>query len=242
MVARVVSGVVVWTIVSGFTAVEAATSSTHHSADDIARVENCGSCHQFPATRTHVVGVRPTFDVPAEYPLGPNREVTCLTCHEVKAGVANGAYLVRGGLQGEAFCRSCHAPRGQEESRLGHAVRAGAAHMPRVVENPDRMSKAPASVACQACHDGVIGQDGHWSVQEQIVPSRRDLGHPVGVDYPSAQIRSTTLNAVPMLNPAIGLEGGTVGCTSCHDALSRVPKQLVIDNRGSALCLACHRM
>ena len=242
MVARVLCGVVVWTVVAGFTAVEAATGSTHHSADDIARVENCASCHQFPETRTHVVGVRPTFDVPAEYPLAPNGELTCLTCHEVKAATANGALLVRGGLQGEAFCRSCHAPRAQEESRLAHAVRAGAAHTPRVVETPNRMSKAPASLACQACHDGVIGEDGHWSAQKQVVQSGRDLGHPVGVDYPTAQIRSATLTAVTLLNPAIGLESGTVGCTSCHDALSRVPKQLVIDNRGSALCLACHRM
>ena len=74
MVARVLSGVVVWTMVSGLTAVEAAASSTHHTADRL-RIEDCESCHQFPQTRTHVTGVRPTFEIPAAYPLAPNGEL-----------------------------------------------------------------------------------------------------------------------------------------------------------------------
>ncbi|PYQ90091.1 MAG: hypothetical protein DMG02_12460 [Acidobacteria bacterium] len=242
MVARVLSGVVVWTMVSGFTAVEAAASSTHHTADRL-RIEDCESCHQFPQTRSHVTGVRPTFEIPAAYPLAPNGELTCLTCHEVTAGAANGSLNIRGGLQGEAFCRSCHASREEEGSRLAHAVRMGAAHRARPLESPNRLSRSPAaSLDCQACHDGVIGEGGHWPTQGEIARSGRDLGHPVGIDYPNAQIRSATLTALPLLNPAVGLENGTVGCTSCHDALSRVPKQLVIDNRGSALCLACHRL
>jgi predicted CXXCH cytochrome family protein len=243
MAAQVLSGVLVWTMVSGFAAVDAAASSPHHTANDMLRTEGCESCHQFAATRTHVVGVRPTFELPAAYPVAPNGELTCATCHEAKAGGANSSPLVRGALQGEAFCRSCHTSRADEGSPLAHAVRTGAAHTSRSLQSPNQASRrGAASLECQACHDGIMSEGGHWSAQTQILQSGRDLGHPVGVDYSTAQVRSAALTAFPLLNPAIGLENGTVGCSSCHDALSRVPKQLVVDNRGSALCLACHRL
>src|SRR5207244_6846557 len=138
MIARVLSGVVLWTMVSGFTAVEAAASSTHHTADRL-RIEDCESCHQFPETRTHVTGVRPTFEIPAAYPLAPNGELTCLTCHEVKAGAANGGWNVRVGFLGEAFCRICPASRDEDGCRLAYAVRSGVEHIAWALKTVNRL-------------------------------------------------------------------------------------------------------
>jgi predicted CXXCH cytochrome family protein len=240
MVARVLSIGIVWVMAS---AVEAAPSSFDHSADERVAIGNCAICHQFSDTRSHVTGVRPTFELPAAYPLNEKGELTCSTCHDVMTPSANGSPLVRGGLQGATFCRSCHAAGADDGSRLAHAVRTGAAHTALPLQNPSQVSRTRgASLDCETCHDGIISEDGHWTAPSQIARSGRDLGHPVGIDYSGAQIHSTTLTAAPMLDRAITLENGTVGCTSCHDALSRIPRQLVIDNRGSALCLACHRL
>ena len=241
MVARILSIGIVWTIVCGVARVEAAASRFDHSADGRVAIGNCSTCHPFSDARSHVTGVRPTFALTAAYPLNEKGELTCSTCHDVMARPDEGSTSVRGGLQGATFCRSCHAARAEDGSRLAHAVRTGAAHTARPVQNRAPRTR-PASLDCEACHDGIIGEDGHWTAQQRIASGGRDLGHPVGVDYSGAQTRSTTLTGAPMLDPAIALEDGTVGCTSCHDALSKIPKQLVIDNRGSALCLACHRL
>src|SRR5919198_331531 len=118
MVARVLSIGIVWVMAS---AVEAAPSSFDHSADERVAIGNCAICHQFSDTRSHVTGVRPTFELPAAYPLNEKGELTCSTCHDVMTPSANGSPLVRGGLQGATFCRSCHAAGADDGSRLGHA-------------------------------------------------------------------------------------------------------------------------
>jgi predicted CXXCH cytochrome family protein len=33
---------------------------------------------------------------------------------------------------------------------------------------------------------------------------------------------------------------GNLGCGSCHSAYSKEPHLLVMNNRGSKLCLSCH--
>src|SRR5262249_52787611 len=206
MVARVVSVGILWAL-AGFVAVEATPSSFDYSVDQRVAIGNCTRCHQFSATRSHVTGVRPTFELPAAYPLSEKGELTCSTCHDVKTSSEQRAPAVRGGLQGATFCRSCHAVRAEEGSRLAHAVRQGSAHTARSLQTPNRVSRTrPASLDCEACHDGVMSEDGHWNAPPQIARSGRDLGHPVGVDYSGAQIHSTTLTPVPMLDPAISLE------------------------------------
>jgi predicted CXXCH cytochrome family protein len=245
MAARIVGAAILWAMASALSAAEAAPASFDHSADRAARTENCETCHQFPATRTHVTGVRPTLSVPATYPLGPNGDLTCRTCHDITASPTNGASLLREGLQGATLCRTCHVIGAEDGSRLAHAVRVGAAHRTSSrFDNLNRVSKSAASASrdCQGCHDGVIGEDGHWSAAGAIGRGGRGLGHPVDVDYPIAQTPSVALTAVSLLNPAFVLERGRVGCTACHDALSDKASQLVLDNGGSALCLACHRM
>src|SRR5215510_6286683 len=83
MNARVVSVGILWAL-AGFVAVEATPSSFDHSVDQRVAIENCTRCHQFSATRSHVTGVRPTFELPAAYPLSEKGELTCSTCHDVK--------------------------------------------------------------------------------------------------------------------------------------------------------------
>lgn len=235
-------GVIIWTVLTGFSSEGPAASAFHQLADHSGRTAECETCHRFPATRTHVTGVRPTFDMAATYPLGPSGELTCVTCHDLTlSSASNGRSLLRGALDDSSFCTSCHALGADDGSRLAHAMRVGTAHGG---STPTRRGNRPAaaSLDCMGCHDGVIGQDGHWPGQREIAGSGLDRGHPVRVNYANAQTSSGELTPAPLFNVALRLENGEVGCTSCHDAFSRLGNSLVIDNRGSALCLACHRM
>ncbi|MBI5970861.1 MAG: hypothetical protein HY884_06875, partial [Deltaproteobacteria bacterium] len=50
-----------------------------------------------------------------------------------------------------------------------------------------------------------------------------------------------SLRDLDMLPKQIKLFGGKIGCATCHDPFSKGHSRLVISNRKSALCLACHR-
>jgi predicted CXXCH cytochrome family protein len=228
--------------VTGLSSAGPAADTYHQLGEHNGGTAACATCHRFPATRTHVVDVRPTFDVPASLPLGPSGELTCLTCHDLTAAsTSNPQSSLRGALDDSNLCTSCHAVRPDEGSRLAHAMRVGTAHG-QSAPSRHRGRSAAASLECMTCHDGVIGRDGHWPSQRELAGSGRDLGHPVRINYANAQTSSADLIPVALLNGALSFENGEVGCTSCHDAFSRVGSSLVIDNRGSALCLACHRM
>jgi predicted CXXCH cytochrome family protein len=234
-------GVIVWSMVSGLNA-GASTRSVQQPAAHSGATAECTTCHRFPATRTHVTGVRPTFDVPESYPLGSNGELTCVTCHDTTSPTSNTRSLLREPVDASSFCESCHRSPGDEGSRLAHALRVGAAHGKGSNTLNRTLPLDAASLDCLACHDGVVGGDGHWPSIQRVSGSGRDFGHPVGVEYAVAQRSSATLAPAMMLDGALRLENGKVGCTSCHDPLSRLNDQLVIENRGSSLCLSCHRM
>lgn len=42
------------------------------------------------------------------------------------------------------------------------------------------------------------------------------------------------------LDQMIRLYSGRLGCGTCHSVYSKHAKHLVMDNRGSRLCIACH--
>lgn len=70
-----------------------------------------------------------------------------------------------------------------------------------------------------------------------------DKGHPIGVNYLEAMIRSRgRLRPPSSIDPAIKLENGYVGCTTCHDPTSQRRARLVINNERDQLCVACHDM
>jgi predicted CXXCH cytochrome family protein len=235
--------VFIWMLATGVSWAGPAGDPNHQAGEHNGGTAACATCHRFPATRTHVVGVRPSFDVPESLPLGPGGELTCLTCHEFKAAPTSKAQSsLRAALGDSNLCTSCHTVRRDDEgSRLAHAIRVGTAHGQSAPSRTPHRSAA-ASLECMTCHDGVIGRDGHSPSQGTLAGSGLDLGHPVRVNYANAQTSSPTLVPAALLNGALSLENGEVGCTSCHDAFSTLRSSLVIDNRGSALCLSCHRM
>ena len=104
--------------------------------------------------------------------------------------------------------------------------------------NSDIMSGTLYSVrrdthSCMGCHDGTIA-DNITSL---------DQSHSVGIDYRLAQIRSRgALRDPSLLDAAIKLENGLVGCTSCHDQDSQLRAGLVMSNAGSRLCFSCHNL
>ena len=112
-----------------------------------------------------------------------------------------------------------------------------------------------ASRLCLSCHDGTIALDEDVKKPRPknsgSLAGKNSLGtdlsddHPISFRYDSALagIRGELL--VPALLPSNTAldETGQLQCTTCHDAHEdRNPKFLVMDNRFSRLCLACHQM
>lgn len=105
---------------------------------------------------------------------------------------------------------------------------------------------------CLGCHDGtlasnVISQDlnafrgAFQEIATGTLPT--DRGHPVGIDYRLAQLNSRgRLRDPSFIDPAVKLENGQVGCTTCHDSNSPIRGKLVIANTGSRLCFSCHNL
>lgn len=206
----------------------------------------CGRCHRtLEDTLTHPVEIVPTqVTVPADLPLSLDGKMTCSTCHDIHAepgrlvGVARA--MLRRQITGQALCAACHIGNG-----IGHAEMIGRAHMKYRYSEDAGMPIDGVSRGCLSCHDGSIGSTetvtvGTW---EQGIPitrfDSRD-SHPIGVDYLRASVRRRGLRPLGLLNPAIKLIDGKVGCSSCHNLFSKEPHKLVMSNSGSRLCLACH--
>ena len=125
-------------------------------------------------------------------------------------------------------------PRQWRKWLIGAAIAALALVAPRMAlaQETDAhagVSSRSDSLVCLSCHDGVMAPDR--------------LRHPIGMVYDASPLRRAgTLKPSASLAPSIALEGGRVGCSSCHDLSSALPSKLVLANTGSALCFACHRL
>lgn len=115
-----------------------------------------------------------------------------------------------------------------------------------------------ASRLCLSCHDGTIAIGTLAGAMEPIImaggitrmpPGESNLSfdladdHPISLPYTSAlAVQRGDLNDPAGLPPEISLEDGIqLQCTSCHDPHKNPHGMfLVMDNQGSALCLACH--
>ncbi len=117
-----------------------------------------------------------------------------------------------------------------------------------------------------SCHDGTVALGSFGGqIGSQFITGgfnfTTDLknDHPVSIDYSNAlsggygELHQTThvfanydtlaLTYVPGSEPVTRLldVNGKVQCTSCHSAHSNESRYMLrMDNRGSALCLACH--
>jgi predicted CXXCH cytochrome family protein len=103
---------------------------------------------------------------------------------------------------------------------------------------------------CLTCHDGASVTDGEMktTIYQTSLDLTTDLSndHPTGFTYSVAALADPEIRAAGNLpNPDMVRFGPTrdqMWCSSCHDAHGGVANtpMLVINNEGSALCLACH--
>lgn len=160
-------------------------------------------------------------------------------------------------LTGRAIdaCAACHIPHTQairpqtlEEGKsvLEFYRIAGQ----REVLEPNRFTPGPTSLICLSCHNGVIASSTLGSAHAMLgdvragfdlpegVPQR---DHPIGIPYPTTR-RDYHPAAMLAADGVVQLPEGRVECISCHDphGAGGHPAMLVMSNRRSALCLACH--
>lgn len=101
---------------------------------------------------------------------------------------------------------------------------------------------------CLECHDGTLAPNILNNIRGEfrgVTPAAFCLekGHPVAVDYRLAVTASKgRLRDPALIDPAVKLEDGRVGCTSCHDPNSQLRAKLVMSNSGSRLCFSCHNL
>ena len=197
----------------------------------------CSQCHQNILEISHPSGFAPVRPLPVEYPLDWKGDLTCSSCHAVHH---DGPGKIRGGLIGRDHCLSCHdeefftamADSGLSIQQTGHLS---------VNTEPLPGSLDVYSMYCLGCHFG----DGHAASVETgtrgiLRYDDKFVTHPVGGLYADALARGIVYPAA-LLPDAILLPDGRVSCVSCHVGYAEVHGQLVISNKGSALCLTCHK-
>lgn len=164
-------------------------------------------------------------------------------------------------------CYFCHAPHNgvggtqvglwsQKLSTVQNYTLYPQSQITNLVEEPLLGDK---SNLCLSCHDGSVapGQTMPWgpikmsgSMQSQDLFGR-DLStaHPFNFKLPlqmppDQNLIPTVVSSGATANPLVQMPGGNVQCVSCHEphvqGLDSSNAFLVVDNTGSALCLACH--
>jgi predicted CXXCH cytochrome family protein len=92
------------------------------------------------------------------------------------------------------------------------------------------------AAVCISCHDGKTAK--HVS----FCAAKCDYAgsHAVMKDYPPAGRADKFAPATVLQAKGINLEDGKVTCISCHDLRKTGRYHLVMSNKQSRLCLACH--
>jgi len=208
----------------------------------------CKECHdQITLKSSHPSDIYPvTMTIPADLPLRDGM-VTCVTCHNIHGEYQNvfgeKAYFLRRPYTGRSFCISCHR---EGISLEGHVDAINVAHMgSRFKVTDPSESLDPISMECISCHGGIVGKVATFKLGSGIWTHDNPIHtHPIGVDYEKSRIRNTEakLKPFPLVDKRIKLFDGKVGCGSCHDVYSKGQKSLVMSNRGSRLCIACHEL
>lgn len=214
----------------------------------------CEKCHEKILSEgyLHPVNVVPrNVTVPEGFPLSRIGEITCTTCHDIHSPYFTpyGAptHFLRRYEEGNRFCEACHkgSPVG-----TGHTDTMREAHFQsKYVETSASQVIDSISLQCVSCHDGSFATSssiraGSWGHKGELMT--HDSGtHPIGVDYEGARLRKgrkAFLHPMDAVDPRIRFFDGKVGCGSCHDPYSNIEKRLVMSDRGSKLCFACHML
>jgi predicted CXXCH cytochrome family protein len=179
-----------------------------------------------------------------------------LGMHDLSPG---GISPVKGGLSACLFCHAPHSAMGakalwsEKLSTTTYTLYTG------TLNQEQQPALGSSSNLCLSCHDGTVavGQTtpyGNIRMQGAMYPqdvfgTSLQGVHPFNFKLPLDQ---NTPNLWPEViagtgthNRAVKLIDGNVQCTSCHDPHNQnidpvAQKFLVMDNTGSALCLACH--
>ena len=85
---------------------------------------------------------------------------------------------------------------------------------------------------CLSCHEDLASPNG----------GSHSGSHVIGLVYADHAARNEKLRPVFELPAELVLIEGVVTCASCHGTDPHDKQSLVINNRGSALCRACHLM
>ncbi len=211
----------------------------------------CMDCHRkFDPSLSHPVEVSPvTAKVPADMPLSAEGQITCSTCHDIHSShvteFGTPSLFLRRRARGRLFCIICHSRESASGGPEGHSDIMQQAHFKyRFFVTDGSRPIDPVSSECLTCHDGsvaklsVIGV-GIWTHSGDFIGYDSGL-HPIGVDYEEARRRSGGLRPSSTLDSRIRLVQGKVSCVSCHNPYSEKEQLLVMENRGSRLCLECH--
>ncbi|MCR4336628.1 MAG: hypothetical protein NUV91_02320 [Candidatus Omnitrophica bacterium] len=206
----------------------------------------CAHCHEIKQQNSHPTNVSPRKPIPLQMFLDRENKLTCLTCHDVHKEEKEGHEgvsrrgLLRGHTVGRAFCATCH-----HEAALGaegwlHGLALSYAHFSGTFTQSSQGAFLDRfSVECLSCHDGVISQTADVSIKAGRFDHSIGLSHSIGVPYPPPG-KEREYVPVSQLPSEIQLFDGKLGCLSCHSPYIDKKSNLVLDNRGSALCFACH--
>lgn len=96
----------------------------------------------------------------------------------------------------------------------------------------------PLSAACIDCHDG----SGALHVRFCLIGQKGEGcgGHIISASYADLAAKDESLIPEGKLPPEIVLHQGKITCVTCHGDDPHQGESLVMDNRSSALCRACH--
>ena len=89
---------------------------------------------------------------------------------------------------------------------------------------------------CLACHDGGLARP----VATCTVTCGYKTAHSLLKDYPPVKKRKKFVPAAVVKAKGIKFENGKVTCISCHNLKNPKRYHLVMENKKSRLCLACH--
>ncbi|NGZ28518.1 MAG: hypothetical protein G8345_16715 [Magnetococcales bacterium] len=218
-----------------------ATTITNDNANVLvsSQEEICLRCHPNALKASHPTGFHPRRRIPNNMPLDWKGDLTCSTCHSLHAPMGSG--ILRHNKRGQAFCLLCH-----DQTFFTRMVEGGSSVMAsgHIETTPTGRSMAFDSFSsqCIACHTEMAGGNKIEITDMGVVRhGGSNMSHPLGSQYdlfgPAQGYR--LLETLP---PQIVLPDGKISCISCHEGYSQIHGKLVISNRGSGLCLACHNL